>query len=55
MHDHVHETLRLLATGTRAELLQATPDLLPGLLALAGAQGLVDMASAITSAARWWP
>jgi hypothetical protein len=53
--DHVRQVLRLLATGTRAELLQATSDLLPGLTALAGPQGLVDMAAAITSAARWWP
>lgn len=55
MHDHIREVLSLLAMGTRAELLHATPDLLPGLLTLVGPQGLVDMASAITSAARWWP
>jgi hypothetical protein len=55
MQDHVREVLRLLANRTRAELLQATPDLLPGLVALAGPAGLADLAAAITSAARWWP
>jgi hypothetical protein len=53
--DHVRTVLRLLATGARAQLLEATPGLLPGLLELAGPEGLVDMAAAVTAAYRWWP
>ncbi|GAA0360172.1 hypothetical protein GCM10009530_06840 [Microbispora corallina] len=53
--DHVRTVLRLLATGARAQLLEVTPGLLPGLLELAGPQGLVDMAAAVTAAYRWWP
>ena len=52
---HVRHVLRLLAAGTRAQLLATTPDLVPGLLQAAGLPGLVDMATAITTASRWWP
>jgi hypothetical protein len=52
---HVRDVLHLLAAGTRVQLLEATPDLLPGLVELAGPQGLIDMAAAITAAYRWWP
>ncbi|GAA3446532.1 hypothetical protein [Planomonospora venezuelensis] len=52
---HLRETLRTLATGTRAQLLEAVPDLLPGLVEAAGLQGLADLGAAITSAHRWWP
>ncbi|MEU9888848.1 hypothetical protein [Sphaerisporangium sp. NPDC051011] len=55
VQDHVRTSLRLLATGTRAQLLEAAPGLLPGLLELTGPQGLVDMAAAVTAAYRWWP
>lgn len=53
--DHVREVLHLLAMGTREQLLQSTPDLMPGLVELAGSQGLIDLATAIKSACRWWP
>ncbi|MGY1582037.1 hypothetical protein [Streptomyces sp. MN13] len=53
--EHVRTVLRLLATGTRAQLLEAVPGLLPGLLELAGPQGLVDLAAAVSAAYRWWP
>jgi hypothetical protein len=52
---HVRTVLRLLATGTRAQLLEAIPGLLPGLLELAGPEGLVEMAAAVTAAYKWWP
>jgi hypothetical protein len=53
--DHVREVLHLLAAGTRAQLVAAIPDLMPGLVQLAGAQAPVDMAAAVTAAYRWWP
>jgi hypothetical protein len=55
LHDHVREVLHLLAAGTRAQLVEAIPDLLPGLVELAGSQAPVDMAAAVTAAYRWWP
>jgi hypothetical protein len=51
----VREVLHLLAAGTRAQLVEAIPDLLPGLVELAGSQAPVDMAAAVTAAYRWWP
>ncbi|WP_405771917.1 hypothetical protein OG539_43015 [Actinacidiphila glaucinigra] len=53
--DHVRTVVRLLATGNRAQLLEAVPSLLPGLLELAGPEGLVDLAAAVSAAYRWWP
>ncbi|MFD0508745.1 hypothetical protein ACFQ0G_49830 [Streptomyces chiangmaiensis] len=53
--NHVRTVLRLLSAGTRAQLLESAPGLLPGLLELAGPEGLVDLAAAISAAYRWWP
>jgi hypothetical protein len=55
LREHVREVLHLLAMGTRADLLTALPDLLPGVVELYGQQGLVDVADAISAVYRWWP
>jgi hypothetical protein len=53
---HMRQVLHLLAGwGTRSELAQAIPDLIPALLALGGTQALVDLVAAVTAAQRWWP
>lgn len=52
---HVHEILRLLAQGTRRELLEAMTRLLPAVDAIAGPQALKDMTESMTAAYRWWP
>ena len=54
-HQHLRATLHLLAAGTRAQLLQALPDLLPAVTAVSGRQGLLDLASAVIAVYRWWP
>ena len=53
--EHLRTALRLLATGTRAGLLEAVPGLLPGLLDQAGPDALVDLAATVSAAYRWWP
>jgi hypothetical protein len=55
VRNHIREVLHLLAAGTRAQLLEALPDLVPGVVVLAGHQGLVDIAAAIRTVRRWWP
>ncbi|MBP2706884.1 hypothetical protein JOL79_24045 [Microbispora sp. RL4-1S] len=55
VQEHVRTVLRLLATGTRADLLEAMPALMPALVELAGPQGPADLAAAVTAAYRWWP
>lgn len=55
VQDHVRGVLHLLAGGTRAQLLAALPDLLPGVEVLTGRQGLVDLVAAIMTVSRWWP
>jgi hypothetical protein len=52
---HVREVLHLLGTSTRAQFLDAFPDLLPGLTVLAGYEGLLDIAGAVLAVYRWWP
>lgn len=52
---HLRAALHDLALGTRAGLLEAVPDLLPGLMELAGQRCLGDLGAAITLAQRWWP
>jgi hypothetical protein len=54
-HKHLRATLHLLAGGTRAQLLQVLPDLLPAVTAVSGRQGLLDLASAVIAVYRWWP
>jgi hypothetical protein len=55
VQEHVRGVLHLLAGSTRAQLLEALPDLLPGLTELAGNQVLVDIAAAVLAVYRWWP
>lgn len=52
---HLRDALHLLSSGSRAELLAATADLLPGLVETAGAPGLLDLAAAVRTGYRWWP
>lgn len=52
---HLRDVLHLLSSGSRAELLVATGDLLPGLVEIAGAQGVLDLAAAVRTSHRWWP
>jgi hypothetical protein len=55
LQEHLRGVLHLLAGGTRAQLLEALPDLLPGLAGVAGQQVLADIAAAVLAVYRWWP
>ncbi len=52
---HLRAVLDLLFEGTRRELLQAAPDLLPIAVATDGPDALAEIGAALTAVYRWWP
>jgi hypothetical protein len=55
LHAVWRDTLHLLGTGTRQELLLALPGLLPALSRLGGPDAMVECAQIVESVRRWWP
>lgn len=55
LHQVWSDTLHLLASGTRQELLLVLPGLLPAFGGLGGPGAMVECARIVESVRRWWP